>query len=86
VKGEKTNKDYFQAPNKTLGTLHCNADRQTYKAVCMSAFGHFTSGELQFRKPAAVLPTSFDCSYCNSHNFFCPSLQRHPEKKKSGQK
>lgn len=42
------NKHYFQTPTETLGTLHYNADRQTYKAVCTSIFEHFTSGELNF--------------------------------------
>lgn len=77
------NKHYFQTPNKTLGTSRYSAERQTYKAVCTSIFEHFTSGDLQFYKQAAVLPTSFDCSYCNNHNFLCPSLQRHQEKEKA---
>lgn len=52
------------------------------KALCMSIFGHFTRGELQFCKPAAVLPTSFDCSYCNNHNFLWSPLQRQQEEGK----
>lgn len=46
----------------------------------MSIFGCFTSGELHFCKPAAVTNTL--CSYCNNHNFLCPSVQRHQEKEK----
>lgn len=74
-KGENTNKHYFQF----LCTLHYSAEGQTYKAICMSTSGGFTSGELQFCRPAAVLPTSFDCSYCNNQTSFalpCRNIKR----------
>lgn len=52
---------YFQTPNKTVGTSPYSAKRQIHKEACTRVFGYFTSGELQFCKSAAVLP-SFDCS------------------------
>lgn len=74
-KGENTNKHYFQI----LGTLHNGAEGQTCKAICMSTSGGFSSGELQFCRPAAVLPTNFDCSYCNNQTSFalpCRNIKR----------
>lgn len=74
-KGENMNKHSFQF----LGTLRYSAEGQTYKAICLSTSGGFTSGELQFCRPAAVLPTSFDCSYCNNQTSFdlpCRNIKR----------
>lgn len=69
-KGENTNKHYFQTPKRILGNSHYSVEGHTYKAICISTSGGSTSGELQFCRSAVVLPTSFDCSYCNNQTSF----------------
>lgn len=79
-KGENTNKHYFQI----LGTLHYSAEGQMCKAICMNSSWGFSSGELQFCRPAAVLPTNFAAIAVTK--LLCPTLQEHQENGKTKQK
>lgn len=71
------NKHYFQ----NLGTLHYSAEGQTCKAICMNTSGGFSSGKLQFCRPAAVLPTNF--AAIAVIKLLCPPLQEHQENGKN---
>lgn len=79
-KGENTKKHYFQV----LGTLHYSAEGQTCKAISMNTSGGFSSSELQFCRPAAVLPTNF--AAIAVIKLLCPSQQEHQENGKIKQK
>lgn len=67
------NKHYFQI----LGTLHYSADGQRCKAMRMNTSEGFISEELQFCRPATVLPTNF--AAIAAINFFalpCRNIKR----------